>query len=53
MRRATLWVGAALVASVVLMALVSLVWTPYDPTLVVPGQRLQGPSPEHWMGSAV
>ena len=51
MRRATLRVGAALVASVVLMALVSLVWTPYDPTLVVPGQRLQGPSPEHWMGT--
>ena len=33
------------------MALLSLVWTPYDPTLVVAGQRLQGPSAEHWLGT--
>lgn len=51
MRRAGLWLGAGLVALIGLMALVSLVWTPYDPTLVVVGQRLQGPSPAHWMGT--
>ncbi len=51
MRRAGLWLGATLVVTVVLMALVSLVWTPYDPTLVVPGQRLRGPSPTHWLGT--
>ena len=51
MRRVGLWLGAALVAGVVLMAVVSLFWTPYDPTLVVAGQRLQPPSPEHWLGT--
>ncbi|MCW3157503.1 ABC transporter permease [Micropruina sonneratiae] len=51
MRRLGLYVGAALVTLVVAMALVSLFWTPYDPTLVVAGQRLQGPSAAHWLGT--
>ncbi|MFT3862527.1 ABC transporter permease [Micropruina sp.] len=51
MRRLGLWLGGGLVALVVLMALLSLVWTPHDPTLVVAGQRLQGPSAEHWLGT--
>ena len=51
MRRFGLWLGATLVTVVVLMALVSLVWTPYDPTLVVAGQRLQNPSAAHWLGT--
>ena len=51
MRRLGLWLGAALVAGVLAMALLSLVWTPYDPTLVVTGERLQGPSPAHWLGT--
>ena len=51
MRRLALWLGAALVALLLAMALLSLVWTPYDPTLVVAGQRLQGPSAEHWLGT--
>ncbi len=51
MRRAGLWCGAVLVAGVVLMAVVSLFWTPYDPTLVGTAPRLQGPSPEHWLGT--
>ena len=33
MRRLALWLGAALVALLLAMALLSLVWTPYDPTL--------------------
>ncbi|QAY64875.1 ABC transporter permease [Xylanimonas allomyrinae] len=43
--------GAALVAVVVVTALVSLVWTPYDPVRAVPAVRLQGPSAAHWLGT--
>lgn len=51
MRQFGLWLGAGLVGLVVLMALASLWWTPYDPTLVVAGQRLQSPSGLHWLGT--
>lgn len=51
MRRFGLYLGATLVTVVVLMAVVSLVWTPHDPTLVVAGQRLQNPSAAHWLGT--
>ena len=47
----SLVVGGALVALVVLVALVSFVWTPHDPGLVVPQDRLAGPSSEHWLGA--
>lgn len=51
MRRVTLLVGAALVAAVVVVALVSFVWTPYDPVRVDPATRLLGPSTLHWLGT--
>ena len=44
-------VGAVLVGLVVAMALVSLVWTPFDPVRAVPAIRLQGPSATHWFGT--
>lgn len=44
-------IGGALILLVALTALVSLVWTPYDPTLAVASDRLQPPSPAHWMGT--
>ncbi|WP_196258402.1 ABC transporter permease [Pelagibacterium limicola] len=50
-------VGANLIAgiglSVFFLALagVSLVWTPYDVTLLVVGDRLQPPSQAHWLGT--
>ena len=47
----TLVIGALLVLGVVAMALVSFVWTPYDPTLVDPASRLQKPSAEHLLGT--
>ncbi len=47
----TLVVGGALVALVVVMALVSYVWTPWDPTFVNPPDRLQGFSGRHWLGT--
>ena len=45
------WVGLIIVAVVVLTALVSLAWTPYDPVHAVPEQRLASPSTEHWLGT--
>ncbi|GGE66513.1 ABC transporter permease [Nesterenkonia cremea] len=43
--------GGILVGTVVLMALVSLVWTPQDPTATSAVDRLQGPSAEHRLGT--
>lgn len=43
--------GVALVGAVVLVALISFLWTPYDPTHVdVPG-RFQAPGPGHPLGT--
>lgn len=47
----TLLVGAALVLLVVLAALISFVWTPYDPVQAAPADRLQGSSAAHLMGT--
>ena len=44
-------VGAAIVALVAFAALLSLVWTPYDPLQTEVAARLQGSSPAHWMGT--
>ncbi|MEJ5998464.1 ABC transporter permease [Corynebacterium sp. H130] len=44
-------VGLAIVASVVAAALVSFVWTPYDPIHAIPADRLQGSSLRHLMGT--
>lgn len=44
-------VGATIVGLVVLLALVSLFWTPHDPLQVVPAERLQGSSWRHIMGT--
>lgn len=48
---ASLVIGVVLVGLVVLMALVSYLWTPYDPTQAAPTERLQGMSGEHWFGT--
>ncbi|WP_411284793.1 ABC transporter permease [Lapillicoccus sp.] len=44
-------IGAVIVGVVVLMALVSFVWTPYDPTFVNATDRLQGLSARHLLGT--
>lgn len=44
-------IGVFLVGATVLLAVVSLVWTPHDPLLAVPEQRLAGPSAEHLLGT--
>ncbi len=51
MKRAQLIVGLGLVFLVVLAAVVSVVWTPFDPIRVVPGQRLLPPSLTHLLGT--
>lgn len=43
--------GLVLVAVAVLAALLSLVWTPYDPLHADPAARLVGSSWQHWMGT--
>ncbi|MDO4762012.1 MAG: ABC transporter permease [Corynebacterium sp.] len=44
-------VGALLVGTVILIAALSLIWTPYDPLHAVPNQRLEPPTLTHWMGT--
>ncbi|WP_174556695.1 ABC transporter permease [Rhodococcus tukisamuensis] len=43
--------GALLITGVLLAALVSFVWTPYDPTVVDPAARMLHPSAAHWLGT--
>lgn len=43
--------GLVLVSIPLLAALVSLVWTPYDPTAFVPADRWLSPSPAHLLGT--
>lgn len=51
MKRVQLVVGIVLVSLVVATALVSLVWTPFDPLHVVGGNRLQAPGWPHVLGT--
>ena len=50
MRRAPLWVGGVLVGLVLLTALVSFVWTPYDAAAIV-APKLADPSLAHPLGT--
>lgn len=43
--------GLLIVGSVILAALISFVWTPYDPIHAIPADRLQGSSFRHLMGT--
>ena len=48
---ASLFVGGSLVLVVVLLALVSYVWTPWPPMRVLPVEAYQTPNAEHWLGT--
>lgn len=48
---ASLVVGGTLVGLVILTALVSFLWTPYNPVKVNAGDRLLPPGSEHWLGT--
>ena len=50
-RHRSLGLGALLTALLAAMALVSLAWTPYSTTGISVGERLQGPSLAHWLGT--
>jgi peptide/nickel transport system permease protein len=50
-RNPSLMIGGAIVAAVVVVAVVSLVWTPYDPLAVDPADRLAGPGAAHLLGT--
>lgn len=51
MKRAGLVIGVVLVAVVAALAIIATVWTPYDPTLVVPSRRLLPSSAAHPLGT--
>jgi peptide/nickel transport system permease protein len=50
-RRPNFVVGAALVALLVALALLSFVWTPYSPIELDIPHKLQPPSAAHWLGT--
>src|SRR5690606_17939312 len=47
----TLIIGLVLIGLVTAAAIMSFIWTPYDPTQAMPADRLQGSSPAHLMGT--
>jgi peptide/nickel transport system permease protein len=49
--RASLVVGAALVATLIGVAALSLLWTPYPPAAIDIPHKLQTPSLAHWLGT--
>ena len=44
-------VGSVLTILLAAIAIVSLFWTPHDPTQINISHRLAGPSLEHWLGA--
>ncbi len=50
-RSPQLLLGAVLTGVIVLFTLVSLFWTPWDPTAIDVANRLQPPSAAHWFGT--
>jgi peptide/nickel transport system permease protein len=50
-RHAGIALGAALTVFMVVVALVSLVWTPQSPTAIDVAHKLLPPSPTHWLGT--
>lgn len=51
MKKLQFWLGLGLVAVLVFVALLSFIWTPYDPQRVVPGAELLSPSLAHPLGT--
>lgn len=51
MRTRSFVVGSLLSALFLVAGLVSLLWTPYDVTVLAISDRLQPPSPDHWFGT--
>ncbi len=47
----SLFIGATLSGLVLIMAVVSFVWTPYDHAALAIPDKLQPPNPAHWLGT--
>ena len=45
------WIGLVIVCVTVLAALLSVLWTPYDPLVAIPTERLGSSSAEHLLGT--
>ena len=45
------YIGGALAALLTLLAVVSIFWTPYDPTEMDAMAKMAPPSPQHWLGT--
>jgi peptide/nickel transport system permease protein len=50
-RSPNLVIGGLIVAIIVMVAIVSLFWTPYNPLAVDTAHVLAGPSTRHWLGT--
>lgn len=52
-RRGTpgLWIGAVITLSIVAVATLSRLWTPFPPDKINVLARLRPPSPDHWLGT--
>lgn len=50
-RHRSFQIGAALTGFMIVMALVSLVWTPHSPTEIFVQSKLKPPGGEHWLGT--
>ena len=50
-RRLNLILGSSFIASIVVAAIVSYLWLPFDPKALDFSAQLQGPSSRHWLGT--
>jgi peptide/nickel transport system permease protein len=50
-QRANAWLGGVLLGAMLLLALMAVFWTPYDPMGLNLRAKLVAPSPQHWLGT--
>ena len=50
-RRLNAMLGIVLIRALLVVAIVGMIWTPYDPLGISFGARLKPPGPAHWLGT--
>ena len=50
-RRLNAIIGILLIGVLLIVAIVGMIWTPYDPLGIAFGARLKPPGPAHWLGT--
>ena len=50
-RRLNAMLGIVLIGALLVVAIVGMIWTPYDPLGISFGARLKPPGPAHWLGT--